>query len=114
MSRRNKSQHARRRENDRKYFKLHPEEKINTCEKCGKEDSVWYSGVLCKLQFHHERYDVPRVGKWLCDECHMTEHGTKPNLEKRAAKAARKNKYAQFSKSTGEQQPLFNPEVQGK
>jgi len=89
MSHRNKSQHARRRENDRKWFKSHPEEVPSICKDCGRSD--------VKLQFHHERYDVPRIGRFICNECHMKAHGTKPNLEKRAAKAAR-NKYAQFSK----------------
>jgi hypothetical protein len=97
-SRHHKTPHDRRRENDRKYFKQHPEERATACEKCGK---------VCKLQFHHERYDVPRVGKWLCEDCHMAEHGTKPNLHRRAAKLARRNKYGQFSKKPSE------PEVQG-
>ena len=37
----------------------------------------------------------------------MAEHGTKPNLHRRAAKLARRNKYGQFSKKPSE------PEVQG-
>jgi hypothetical protein len=104
MSRKNKSQHARRRENDRKWFKQHPEQVPTTCQDCGRSD--------VKLQFYHERYDIPRVGRFLCEECHMKVHGTKPNPEKRAAKAARKNKYAQFSKQNpGEQQLPPIPQV---
>jgi len=81
-----KTEHDRRRENDRKWFKKHPQEVPTACQKCGK------SGV--PLQFHHERYDVPRVGQFLCEECHMAIHGIKPNWEKRRSK----NKYVEFSK----------------
>ncbi len=90
--RHHRNAHDRRRENDRKYFKKHPEEVPTACQDCGKVE---------KLQFHHERYDIPRCGRWLCEECHMKVHGTKPNLERRQAKAE-KNKYKQFSKENRE------------
>lgn len=94
--RHHKTDHDRRRESDRKWFKMHPESIATACEDCGKVE---------KLQFHHERYDIPRCGKWLCEECHMKRHGTKPNLEKRQAKAER-NKYKQFSKKNEETQSI--------
>ena len=87
-SKSHKTQHDRRRSNDRNWFKKHPECIATACQDCGKVE---------KLQFHHERYDVPRCGRWLCEECHMKVHGMKPNLERRRIKAE-KNKYKQFSK----------------
>jgi len=79
------SDHERRRRADRKWFKRHPEYKPDHCQDCGKK------GV--PLQFHHERYDIPRCGRFVCAECHMKIHGIKPNPNKR-----KKNKYDKFSK----------------
>jgi hypothetical protein len=90
--RRSKKPHDRRRESDRRWFKKHPECIPTCCQVCNK------TGV--KLQFHHERYDIPRVGKFICEECHMNIHGVKPNLEKRRMKE--KNKYWMFSKNQGD------------
>lgn len=84
---RKKTAHDRRRENDRKYFKKHPELKPNYCQDCGK--------INVPLQFHHERYDIPRCGRFLCEECHMKIHGIKPNWQKR--KMRKNNKYWKLS-----------------
>lgn len=97
----NRSAHDNRRRADRKWFQRHPEMIPTKCADCNKQ---------VPLQFHHERYDVPRTGRFLCEFCHMKQHGTKPNWEKRMAKEKRKNKYWMYSKKYKEMEKKLEEE----
>lgn len=63
---RNSKAHARRRENDRRWFKRHPEAIPKECQVCGK---------VRELAFHHDNYDKPRIGRFVCRSCHDEIHG---------------------------------------
>lgn len=78
-----KTAHRRRREADRRWFRKKLGTKPKQCADCQRE------GV--PLQFHHVRYDIPRTGRYICNECHMKVHGFKPNNNKR--KMRENNKY---------------------
>lgn len=98
---RNKSDHDKRRRSDRKWFRKHPELRPTFCSDCGRD------GVL--LQFHHMRYDIPRCGRFICEECHMKQHNVQPNQMKREAK---RNKYWQFSKKLKQEGNTGNTDTQ--
>lgn len=59
-----------RRFNDRRWFKDHWWLIPTLCQCCRKQD---------KLTFHHTDYNIPRVGQWLCIDCHRKIHGNIPN-----------------------------------
>jgi len=57
--------HQNRRVADNRYFHKHQELKGKHCDWCECQSN---------LTFHHTRYDKPRVGVWLCQECHRAYH----------------------------------------
>jgi hypothetical protein len=67
VHKRNHKKHANRRENDRRWFKRHPEAIPDACQVCGKDDTI--------LEFHHDSYDEPRIGRFVCKWCHDKIHG---------------------------------------
>lgn len=62
--------------NARAYAKVYKERGLLApmpCEKCGDPEA----------EMHHEDYSKPLVVRWMCRECHLTEH----YLERMAAAA---------------------------